>query len=201
MISDVNGRFLLCYDGTAILILVTILHFTESILVWISGSVQQISVYFRSKKGTLTAKTQLRMCWPVPLALPVPILENASVDVPIGYFVMPEWWPLLGVVENMESAVIYQLMPVLAMIGYCDFAEQGNERKQTHKSSILLFLYSITLGALILISKDVPYMYCAAVLFSVLGHEGILWLGRIPMRKYVHTKKEQGFAKFISKKW
>ena len=199
-IADGCGISLFVFDSKALLMLVAILHFTEAVLVRLSGALQQIPVYFRNKKGNLTAKTQLQMCWPVPLAIPMPVVQNNITEIYSGYFVMPDWWPLFGLVENVEAIAIYQLIPVLAMIGYMDIAEPGAESEQTRKSSMLLLIYSIVLCILTLAVSDRLYLQGIAALFAILGHEGMLWLGRTDMRKYVHTKKEQGFAKFIIKK-
>ena len=200
-IADMCGTSLFGFDSAALLMLVAILHFTEAVLVRISGSLQQIPVYFRNKKGTLTAKTQLQMCWPVPLVIPMPIAQHTLEDISGGCFVMPDWWPVFGTAGSVETAVIYQLIPVLSMIGYMDTAEPGAEAKQTRKDSILLLAYSLLLCILVYAGKDRLYLQGIAALFSILGHEGMLRLGHMDMRKYVHTKKEQGFAKFIIKKW
>ena len=199
-IAAMCGIRLFDFDGEALLVLVAILHFTEAVMVRISGALQQNPVYFRKRTGTLTAKIQLQMCWPVPLVIPMPMLQNTAAEIYNGYLVMPEWWPLFGTTANAETAVIYQLMPILALIGYRDTAEPGKERMQTRKSSKLLFLYSVMLCMLVLAVKLHPYMQGIAALFAVLGHEGMLWLGSMPMRKYVHIRKKQRFAKFIIKK-
>ena len=194
IIANKYGITQVGFDNAMILGLVAILHFTEAILVGISGTLLQFPVYFRNEKGILTAKSQLQMCWPIPLAIPMPILyddvHNYIQECSVGYFVMPDWWPLFGVAQNAEVTTLYYLMPVLAMIGYSDLAESGSEKIQTYKTAILLILYSILLVILIRASSKMHSLLVVAALFSILGHEAILWLGRVDMRKYVHIKKE-----------
>ena len=193
-IANRCGIIQVCFDNEMILGLVAILHFTEAILVFISGTLLQLPVYFRNEKGILTAKSQLQMCWPIPLVLPMPVLDdgvhNYIRECSVGYFVMPDWWPLFGTAQSIEVMTLYYLMPVLAMIGYSDLAEYGSEKIQTNKTAILLILYSILLVILICASNRIDSMLVVAALLSILGHEAILWLGRVDMRKYVHIKKE-----------
>jgi hypothetical protein len=81
-------------------------------------------------------------------------------------------------------------MPLLAMIGYSDLAEPRMEKTQTNKSALLLILYSMLLFLLVWVSSRIHSVLVVAALFSILGHEAILRLGQVDMRKYVHTKKE-----------
>ena len=178
-------------DAAAILLFVAILHFTEALLVKISGTVQQMPVYFRSKTGNITEKTQMQVFWPIPLVMPVPLEQAPNLALCGGCLVMPEWWPLFGASQIAEAVVLYQLMPVLAVIGYSDFAIPGREHMQTRKSSRLLVLYSIILSGLIRCSHTTQQMLVIAALFAILGHEWILHIGTMDMRKYVHSKKEQ----------
>ena len=181
-------------DSETILVLVAILHFTEAILVQISGTLLQLPVYFRNEKGILTAKSQLQMCWPIPLVIPMPMLQdgmqNCIREQSVGYYVMPDWWPLFGTVQSAEVTTLYYLMPMLAMIGYSDLAEHGMEKMQTNKSALLLILYSMLLVVLVWASSRIHSVLVVAALFSILGHEAILRFGQVDMRKYVHTKKE-----------
>ena len=181
-------------DSETILVLVAILHFTEAILVQISGTLLQLPVYFRNEKGILTAKSQLQMCWPIPLVIPMPVLQDSMQNYireqSVGYYVMPDWWPLFGTAQSAEVTTLYYLMPMLAMIGYSDLAEHGMEKTQTNKSALLLILYSMLLVVLVWASSRIHSVLVVAALFSILGHEAILRFGQVDMRKYVHTKKE-----------
>ena len=178
------------FDSRGLLLFIAILHFTEAILVRLSGSLQAMPVYSRNEKGILTVKTQFERIWPVPLVFPVPTGPISMTALYSGYLVMPERWPLIHTIGNIETAVIYQLVPVLAMIGYRDMAEPGRERVQVCKSAGLLLCYSGILCFFVWVSSSRQPMLVVAALFAILGHEGILWIGRISMRKYVHSKKE-----------
>ena len=193
-IANRCGITMFHFDSETILALVAILHFTEAILIQISGTLLQLPVYFRNEKGILTAKSQLQMCWPIPLVIPMPVLQDSMQNYireqSVGYYVMPDWWPLFGTAQSAEVTALYYLMPLLAMIGYSDLAEPRMEKTQTNKSALLLILYSMLLFLLVWVSSRIHSVLVVAALFSILGHEAILRLGQVDMRKYVHTKKE-----------
>ncbi|MBQ5658614.1 MAG: hypothetical protein IIV02_03685, partial [Peptococcaceae bacterium] len=129
-----------------------------------------------------------------PLVIPMPMLQDSMQNYireqSVGYYVMPDWWPLFGTAQSAEVTELYYLMPLLAMIGYSDLAEPGMEKTQTNKSALLLILYSMLLVVLVWASSRIHSVLVVAALFSILGHEAILRLGQVDMRKYVHTKKE-----------
>jgi hypothetical protein len=117
-------------------------------------------------------------------------MQNCIREQSVGYYVMPDWWPLFGTVQSAEVTALYYLMPLLALIGYSDLAEPGMEKTQTNKSALLLILYSMLLVVLVWASSRIHSVLVVAALFSILGHEAILRFGQVDMRKYVHTKKE-----------
>lgn len=155
-----------------ILMLVAVLHFTEALLVRMSGSLQTTPVYLRDKQGRTTTGVQLQMIWPLPLAMPVLAEEHTSLmSIQAGYITMPDWWPLFTASAGTAGdAMLYQLVPMLAAIGYHDLANEGAKQK-TSTASRRLLQYSILLSALVLFSCKIPAVLYAAALFSIAGHE------------------------------
>lgn len=163
-----------CTAGQQILMLVAVLHFTEAILVRICGGLRSNAVYLRDRTGKTTTGHQLQMIWPLPLAIPEAVnIEKQLQDIQNGYFLMPDWWPLFTIPSgNVDAVVLYQLIPVLAAIGYYDCVK-GDVRQGIHADFIRLMSYSLMLGGLVLLSCQIPMVLYAAALFSVLGHEQI----------------------------
>ncbi len=160
--------------GQQILMLVAVLHLAEAVLVRISGTLQNISVYLRDNRGRTIIGTRLQMTWPVPMVMAVPVSESVhGLGVQAGYFTMPEWWPLLTTQPVPSDGVaLYQLLPVLAAIGYHDMTK-GSGRERIRTAAGRLLLYSVTLGGLVLTSIRLSIMLYPAALFSILGHEWI----------------------------
>lgn len=178
------------FDGTQILLLITILHFTESILVRITGALQKTPIYFRDQQGCTIAGTRLQMLWPLPLAIPITDFNASNEILQNGFIMLPNWCPLFDAITSTSNPVLlYHLIPMLAMISYQDIAVQGYEKEQTQIAANLLFIYSLLLFTLVFVSAKNNCFLPIAALFSILGHEGILWIGNMYMRKYVHTKQ------------
>lgn len=160
------------FAGQQVLMLVAILHFTEAILVRFFGGLQATSVYLRNKGGRTIKSVQLQMIWPLPLVMPevleVPKLYSMNLE---GYLPMPEWWPLFALpTDNIETAVIYQLIPMLAAIGYSDCTNEAT-LVRIRKISRRLILYSLLLGGIVLLCFKIPFLICIAAITSMIGHE------------------------------
>ena len=167
---------LFVFDGRGVLMLTAVLHFTEAMLVCMSGIWQSCPVSMRSADGAAIHRTQLQMTWPLPLIMPMHTMTPGVL--PSGYVVMPEWWPVFaGAMPGQETAVLYALVPTLAVIGYHDAAEYQREKQHCSGAALLLLGYSVLLGIIVMASRDVPLLLSVAGLFSILGHEAI---ARIP---------------------
>ena len=92
---------------------------------------------------------------------------------------MPEWWPLIKseLVVNQEN-IIYMMLPVIAGLGYGDIALTTKPREQTSYSAFNLAIFSIILLGLAILAAHFPDLAILAALFSPLGHELIIHLGR-----------------------
>lgn len=187
LLQSITGWF--SFDSRQPLLLVAILHFTESFLVRISGTLQSKPVYLRSQQGNLRFGSQLQMTWPIPLAMPMSSNITDNILLQNGCIVLPDWWPLFAMTSSAtDTVLIYHLMPMLAMIGYQDTSEWGAETKQSQKVSRLLFLYSMLLFITVCCSNTKPFLLPLAAILSIFGHEEILHIGNMHMRKYVHIK-------------
>lgn len=155
-----------------ILVLVAILHITESILIVLSGRYGSMPVILRRENGQLVGAFNLQNFWPLPLilmsAVAVPELKLAT-----SMLNMPDWWPLLPVAQAAPEGHqwMYAMIPVVAALGYTDLAIASSPQSRRRKSAMYLGVYSLVLLALALLSVKYHWLQIFAALLSPLGHE------------------------------
>lgn len=159
-----------------LLALVAILHMVESFLILGSGHLGAVPAYFKHPGGRVVGGYTLQKFWPIPLvALAVmsgPALPQTGVE-------MPDWWPLIKPAPGVDPKdLIYFLIPVVAGLGYGDLAVARDPREKSRMSALFLAGYSVALLALALASAQSQLLMLVAALFSPLGHELIIHLGK-----------------------
>ena len=164
-------------DVPQVLVLVAILHITESILIAISGHCGSMPVILRRDNGQLVGAFNLQNFWPLPLIL-MSTIAMPNTDISSGLLNMPDWWPLLPVAEIAPEGNqwMYVMIPVVAALGYTDFAITNTPQMRRHKSALYLAVYSIILFALALLSVQYKWLQAIAALVSPLGHELLIQL-------------------------
>ncbi|MGI6227204.1 MAG: PDZ domain-containing protein, partial [Peptococcales bacterium] len=86
--------------------------------------------------------------------------------------------------------IVYMLVPVIAGLGYGDIALTTHPRGKTSYSAFLLAMFSIILLGLSVLAANYPSLAILAALFSPLGHELVIFLGR--------RREFSGKPKFVS---
>jgi len=152
--------------------LVAVLHMVESLLILVNGSLKPIPVYVK-KQGRLCGGFNLQLFWPIPL---VAMLGVGMADT-AGSIIMPDWWPLLHDYAGFTNEQTYALLPVLAVLGYGEVSTTRTPVQAIRKSSLHLFLFSLTLLCLSVLASQHAFMLPVVALFSPLGHELVIWLG------------------------
>lgn len=153
--------------------LVAILHMVESLLILGSGHLGASPAYIRAEDGRVVGGFTLQKFWPIPLVA----LVVAGPATGAGGIPMPEWWPLLRP-ETEISNVLYQLVPVVAGLGYGDLAVARRPEEKSRLAATYLAVYSLALLSLALLAGRVGSLAPAAALFGPLGHELVIALGR-----------------------
>lgn len=176
-----------------VLALVAILHMVESLLILASGHLGAVPAYFRDRAGKVVGGFTLQKFWPIPIVA----LAVVGVGTAPGESIrMPEWWPLLkpGGMTGDPDNLVYALLTVVAGLGYGDLAIARNPREKSKLSSIFLAAYSLILLFLALGSAESQVVALAAALFSPLGHEAVIYLGRNLefSRRPLYTPHPQG---------
>lgn len=167
---------LLNFDVSAILILVALLHLVEATLMYFDGARYPIPMFFK-RDGRIIGGFLMTRFWTIPLMilLLVSLTPIAGDSIPT-----PNWWPLIrpaGLPRDLRDAV-FSLTPLLAILGYGDFTVSQMPKQKVKKSSMYLFMFSIILFILSVISiKIYAFKYIAAI-FSPVAHEFTIVLNR-----------------------
>lgn len=160
-----------------VLVLVAILHITESILIVISGRYGSMPVILRRADGQLVGAFTLQNFWPLPLIL-MSAVAVPDYNITPSMLSMPDWWPLLPVASAAPEGHqwMYVLIPVVAVLGYTDLAIASSPQVRRCKSGMYLMVYSILLLTLALLSVKYKWLQMLAALASPLGHELLIQL-------------------------
>lgn len=153
--------------------LVAILHMVEALLIFFSGHLGAMPTFLKNTQGKVVGGFALQKFWPIPLAA---LVVAGTNNVPNG---MPEWWPMFrtGLDGNIEY-LVYTLLPVVAGLGYGDLAAARSPKQKGRISAGILALYSLALLALAVLADQSKLMAVLAALFSPLGHELVIFIGK-----------------------
>lgn len=149
--------------------LVAVLHLIESLLIRVSGHLDALPVYTRTRFNQPVGGFNLQKFWPIPLVV---MTVSLGGDVTNG-IPMPDWWPLLkppfSVGETKD--LLFGMVPAVVGLGYGEIALASTAYRRSRLSSRNLFIYSLTLlGITVAASYFSPLQWVAA-LFAPLGHE------------------------------
>ncbi|EEG77855.1 PDZ domain-containing protein [Dethiobacter alkaliphilus] len=159
-----------------LLVLIGILHLTESFLIAVSGHLFPSPLYIKTDHGVVGGFS-LQKFWPLPLVgLVAMVVTMEAADAAIGAARMPQWWPLLssGSVPGPGETLMYMLMPIVAGLGYGDMAVSTPPREKSKQSAVNLGLYSVVLIAVAFAAFYEPLVMIPAALFAPFGHEFLI---------------------------
>ena len=163
----------------SVMALVAILHLVEAFLIAINGYHNASPMYIKHPNGKVVGGFTLQKSWPVPFIalLGIAILET-SID--IQSFPMPDWWPIFkpGGAIPANHTIVYVLFPIVAALGYSDFAITSLPKEKARWSAGTLFLFSAALLSLAVLGNHYPRTAILAALFSPLGHELVIYFGQ-----------------------
>lgn len=159
-----------------ILSLVAVLHITESFLIAVSGRFSAVPVIIKQGDRLVGAFT-LQNFWPLPL-LVLLVVGLPADQVPEGMVNMPDWWPPLPFGSDPPAGKqwVHMLMPVVAALGYADIAVSTRPEQKRLQSAGFLFIYSLTLLALAVLSAHYSWLQFPAALLSPIGHDLLIRL-------------------------
>ena len=169
--------------------LVAALHMIESLLILLNGSFHPPAVYIK-RHGQLCGGFNLQYFWPLPLLALISVGFPGAASAGLE---MPAWWPLLKDYSSHAGQQVFTIVPVMAVLGYGEICTTRTPAQASRRSALLLFLFSLLLLSLAVISVRIPAFLWLSALFSPLGHELVIWLGmREESRPPLYIKAEQG---------
>ncbi|MHB9143809.1 MAG: PDZ domain-containing protein [Symbiobacteriia bacterium] len=153
--------------------LVAVLHLVEAVLVWLDGGAAASPVVVRRPGGEVVGGFSVQRLWPVPLTLLLATAQHYAGPV----IATPAWWPLIRIAGplGLDPNALLLMVPVVAGLGYADLAVAETVTTKTRRSAGRLALYAVTLLGLSLLADRSWLGAWAAVLFSPLGHEWVIW--------------------------
>ncbi len=159
-----------------ILALVAILHMVESFLILVSGHLGAVPAYVKGPEGNVVGGFTLQKFWPIPIIALVVLagssLEGSGVN-------MPDWWPLINpAVQGDPQNLTFMLLPLVAGLGYGDIAIARTPAEKSRLAALFLGVYSLTLLVLALFAGQSRIVGFLAALFSPLGHEAVIYIGK-----------------------
>jgi len=158
-----------------IMALVAVLHMVESFLILTGGHLGAVPAYIKGPGGKIVGGFTLQKFWPIPIMILV-VITGGMIE---GGIEMPDWWPLInpGVTDG-TAGLTYMLLPLVAGLGYGDIAMARSPAEKSRLSSFYLGGYSLILLVLAVFAGQSRAVALVAALFSPLGHEAVIYIGK-----------------------
>lgn len=177
-------------DIAAIMTLVAVMHFVESILVAFDGSRGAIPV-FTNRNNKIAGGFAYKRYWTLPIAILL-IVHEKSTGGNYMSVEFPKWWPILShtsMAAFLKTAMI-GFMSLYGVLGYSSVNFTSSKRTKPVISGALIMLYSVILFVLARLANYGLVFKIIVIIFAPLGHEFLLFIQRY---MEVHGK-----PKFIS---
>lgn len=174
VVSFITSNF--NFDVPALMMLIAIMHLTESILMWLDGHRGAIPVFMKRGKELVGAFIMQRV-WVIPIMLFV-LYTGAVVSGETTP--TPDWWPLIkpGISKDLLKDAVFTAAVLPAVLGYGDFAVTTTPRKKARRSAKWLFGFSIALFILSILAIKYHIFNYAAAIFAPLAHEALILMER-----------------------
>lgn len=156
---------------SSMMAVVAVLHMIESLLIFVDGRNYPTPILTRTKDNKVAGGFYLQKFWPIPLIV---ILAVLGRDLPLNTGSIPAWWPAIIPDGQSLQSVTLQLTGLVAVLGYGDMTLSRMPKKKTEISAMRLFLYSIILLGLSLISARLYIFKFLAALFAPVAHEALI---------------------------
>ncbi len=161
----------------ALMGLIAVLHLVESVLILTSGHIDPLPVYVRNETDRVVGAFNLQKFWPIPLA--VLMVVGVPHQITGEIIKTPDWWPLIHPPGAGKAGdLVYGIFPVVAALGYGELAITRLPREKVRRSAFHLALFSLVLLGLSVYASRVPQAAVIPALFSPLGHELVIYIGR-----------------------
>ncbi|HEY8498548.1 MAG TPA: PDZ domain-containing protein [Limnochordales bacterium] len=167
-------------DVPVLMALVGALHLVEAVLVWLTGHLSPTPLYIKQPDGRVVGGFALQKAWPLPFIAVVGFIVAREALAGSQGVPMPDWWPLFRPAVEVPPGheLAFQLIPVVAGLGYGDFTVTRDPREKARDSAGGLVLFSLTLLMLALGARRWPALAWVAAVFAPAGHDLLIQWGR-----------------------
>lgn len=169
-------------DIPGIIALVGILHFMESLLIFLEGAEDSIPIII-NKEGKFASAYMMQKYWPLPFAL---LVMEVMTAIPQGSIEMPNWWPLMkNIIENPSGVLVYSIYPITAVLGYGDIAVSTTPEQKSRRTALSLMGYSLVLLVTAIFAPNRLWLQGLGVILMPVLHELLI----------VQSQKRERYAK------
>lgn len=167
-------------DVPVLMALVAALHLVEAVLVWLSGHLSPTPLYIKQPDGRVVGGFALQKAWPLPFIAVVGLIVARETLAGSHGVPMPDWWPLFkpSVQVPPGHELAFQLIPVIAGLGYGDFTVTRDPKVKARDSAGGLVLFSLVLMLLALGARRWGLLAWVAAVFAPVGHDLLIHWGR-----------------------
>lgn len=158
-------------DVTGLMAIVGVLHLTESFLIFIDGGSATSPVFMENKKYGVVGVHLLQRFWPIPFVI---LITSAGGLSDGGGVMMPDWWPILNPLAATAENTVFNIVPIVAALGYGDMALSSMPKRKARISALRLFVYSVILLGLVVLSSYIYAFKFIAALFAPIAHEFLI---------------------------
>ncbi len=162
-------------DVSALIALIGILHFMESMLILADGHRDSLPVWVEHSRFKPVGAYLLQKMWPIPLVVLVIPCTGAQLAANGGGVSMPDWWPLF---RPQNISQVYALFPIVAVLGYGDIAITRLPDERARQTGFWLAVYSISVLILAIVSSRIYWMKYVAAISVPLFHELLVIAGK-----------------------
>lgn len=162
-------------DVTSLLALAAIMHFIESLLIFISAGRNSIPVFIKHKQG-IAGAFLIQRFWLIPIVFLTTILPaaEASAANPVSYS-GPAWFKPELLIQGLAAL---GLDCVIGILAYSDIAITKSPEKRSRETAVYTLCYSIVLFVIALLSKHIFALQLLGALFCIAAREGIVLYGQ-----------------------
>lgn len=169
-------------DIPGIIALVGILHFMESLLIFLEGAEDSIPIII-NKEGKFASAYMMQKYWPLPFAL---LVMEVMTAIPQGSIEMPNWWPLMkNIIEKPGGVLVYSIYPITAVLGYGDIAVSTTPEQKSRRTALSLMGYSLVLLVTAIFAPNRLWLQGLGVILMPVLHELLI----------VQSQKRERYAK------
>jgi hypothetical protein len=157
------------FDVTALMAIIAVLHLIEALLMRMDGYRGALPVFVKGN-GKVLGAFILQRFWIIPA-----IIFAAGSS---GILPFTTWWPIIEppIGGNIIKNIMFMAVPFIAMLGYGDIVISTDVRDKVKRSSNGLFIFSIILLGLSILSSEYYIFKYIAAIFAPLAHEAFIYI-------------------------